>query len=56
MALASLYRCSVDYILGLKHNNSIDIDTSMLSDKQTKLLQNYLSGFPPCNLPFQILY
>lgn len=42
MALASLYKCSVDYLLGLKHNNSINIDTSMLTDKQTKLLQNFL--------------
>ena len=42
MALASLYRCSVDYLLGIKNNNHINIDTSMLTDKQVKLLQDFL--------------
>ena len=44
MALAGLYRCSVDYLLGLKHNDSINIDTSMLDNKQIKLLQFFLDG------------
>lgn len=44
MALASLYRCSVDYLLGIKNNNHINIDTSMLTDKQVKLLQDFLCG------------
>lgn len=42
MALASLYRCSVDYLLGIKNNNQINIDTSMLTDRQVKLLQDFL--------------
>ena len=42
MALAGLYRCSVDYLLGIQSNNRIDIDTSMLTDKQVKLLQDFL--------------
>lgn len=44
MALAGLYRCSVDYLLGIKNNNQINIDTSMLTDKQIKLLQDFLCG------------
>lgn len=42
MALAGLYRCSVDYLLGICSNNRINIDTTMLNDKQIKLLQNFL--------------
>ena len=42
MALAGLYRCSVDYLLGIQNSNHINIDTSMLTDKQTKLLQDFL--------------
>lgn len=44
MALASLYKCSADYLLGLKHDNHINIDTSMLTDKQIRLLQCFLDG------------
>lgn len=44
MALAGLYRCSVDYLLGISNSNSISIDTSMLTDKQIKLLQDFLYG------------
>ena len=42
MALAGLYRCSVDYLLGICSKNRINIDTTMLNDKQIKLLQNFL--------------
>lgn len=42
MALSSLYRCSSDYLLGIKKDNRINIDTSMLNDKQIKLLQDFL--------------
>ncbi|MGN1159144.1 MAG: helix-turn-helix domain-containing protein [Lachnospiraceae bacterium] len=42
MALANLYHCSCDYLLGLERNNRIDIDTSMLTDHQVQLLQNFL--------------
>lgn len=42
VALSSLYRCSADYLLGIKRDNRINIDTSMLNDKQVKLLQDFL--------------
>lgn len=42
MALASLYRCSVDYLLGIEKTNSTKIDTSMLDDTQIHELQNFL--------------
>lgn len=42
IALAGLYRCSVDYLLGIEKTNSIKVDTSMLNDKQTHLLQIFL--------------
>lgn len=42
MALAGLYRCSVDYLLGIQSNNYFNIDTSMLTDKQLQLLQSFL--------------
>ena len=44
MALAGLYRCSVDYLLGIEKKDSVNIDVSMLSEKQIHLLQNFLSG------------
>lgn len=44
MALASLYRCSVDYLLGIRNDDHISIDTSMLTDRQVKLLQDFLCG------------
>lgn len=44
MALAGLYRCSVDYLLGIEKTNSVNIDVSMLNEKQIKLLQNFLCG------------
>lgn len=43
MALAGLYRCSTDYLLGLdKTNCSSYIDTSNLSASQHKLLQDFI--------------
>lgn len=44
MSLAGLYRCSVDYLLGIEKSNSAGIDTSMLSEKQVVLLQEFLSS------------
>lgn len=44
MALAGLYRCSVDYLLGIEKTASVSIDVSMLNEKQIHLLQNFLSG------------
>lgn len=45
IALARLFRCSTDYLLGLEKNENVKIDTSMLNDEQKKLLQNFLYGF-----------
>lgn len=45
MALAGLYRCSADYLLGINKTNSLSIDISMLDDKQIHHLQNFLNGF-----------
>ena len=43
MALAGLYRCSTDYLLGLDKNNcSSYIGTSNLSASQHKLLQDFI--------------
>ena len=44
MALARLYHCSTDYLLGFEKDNSKSIDVSMLSDKQTALLQNFIDS------------
>ena len=45
MALAGLFRCSTDYLLGLDKNTcSSYIDTSMLSKEQHKLLQIFLQS------------
>lgn len=44
MSLAGLYRCSVDYLLGIDKSNCMGIDTSMLSEKQVVLLQEFLSS------------
>ena len=44
MALARLYHCSTDYLLGFKKDNPKSIDVSMLSDKQTALLQNFIDS------------
>lgn len=45
MALAGLYRCSTDYLLGIdKSCCSSYIDTSYLSAEQHKLLQSFLES------------
>ena len=44
MSLAGLYRCSVDYLLGLEKAAGVSINVSMLSDKQLVLLQEFLIG------------
>lgn len=45
MALAGLYRCSTDYLLGIdKGSCSSYIDTSNLSKEQHKLLQTFLES------------
>lgn len=42
MALANLYRCSVDYLLGLEKNNNKYLNVSSLNEEQIRLLQNFL--------------
>lgn len=44
MALAGLYRCSTDYLLGIEKSNDVGIDTSMLTEKQVVLLQEFLES------------
>ena len=44
MALASLYRCSTDYLLGIEKTPVKDLDVSMLSSEQLQLLQKFLDG------------
>ena len=44
MALANLYRCSTDYLLGIEKSSATFLDTSMLNDKQIRLLQHFLYG------------
>lgn len=42
ITLARFYKCSTDYLLGIDKNCNCDIDTSMLSDKQIRKLQDFL--------------
>ena len=43
MALARLYHCSTDYLLGFeKPNTSFELDVSMLNEEQLKGLQHFL--------------
>ena len=42
MALANLYRCSVDYLLGIEKSSHASIDVSMLDDEQRSRLQYFL--------------
>lgn len=42
MALANLYKCSTDYLLGLEKTSTTPIDTSMLNERQFRLLQDFL--------------
>ena len=45
MALAGLYRCSTDYLLGLeKCDTASSIDTSHLTPAQHKLLEAFLAS------------
>lgn len=44
MALANLYHCTTDYLLGLEKSPISTLDTSMLSDTQLQLLQKFLSS------------
>ena len=45
IALAGVYRCSPDYLLGLeKSDNSKSIDVSMLTDEQIRLLSAFISS------------
>ncbi len=44
MALAGLYRCSTDYLLGLDNNIESFIDTSSLTATQSSLLQAFLES------------
>ncbi len=43
IALAHLYHCSADYLLGIDKADTVKLlDVSMLDDKQYKLLQSFL--------------
>ncbi len=44
MSLASLYHCSVDYLLGIEKTSRASIDVSMLDDEQRSRLQYFLSS------------
>lgn len=44
MALANLYRCSTDYLLGFEKPSGSYVDASMLDEKQRVLLQGFLHG------------
>ncbi len=44
MALANLYHCSVDYLLGIENTSRASIDVSMLDDEQISRLQYFLSS------------
>ena len=42
IALANIFRCSSDYLLGIEKNKNI-LDTSMLNDNQMKYLRSFLN-------------
>ncbi|MCM1219502.1 MAG: helix-turn-helix domain-containing protein [Lachnospiraceae bacterium] len=44
MALANLYQCSVDYLLGIEKSSNASIDASMLDEEQRARLQYFLSS------------
>lgn len=46
VALARLYHCSTDYLLGFEKESSI-IDTSMLKPEQVILLKQFLDSLNP---------
>ncbi len=43
VALARLYHCTTDYLLGFSSASSVTLDTSMLNYTQNKLLQHFLN-------------
>lgn len=44
VALASLYHCSTDYLLGFDNENRTSLDTTMLNSSQIQLLQHFLQS------------
>lgn len=44
IALANLYKCSTDYLLGLEKTSSVTVDVSMLNEEQRARLQYFLSS------------
>ncbi len=44
MSLASLFHCSVDYLLGIEKTSRASIDVAMLNDEQIARLQYFLSS------------
>lgn len=44
MALASLYHCTTDYLLGLEKTSINTLDASMLNNAQLQLLQTFLTS------------
>lgn len=44
MALANLYHCSTDYLLGLEKSSAMAMDVSMLDEEQRTRLQYFLSS------------
>ena len=44
IALANLYHVSTDYLLGFTSDNKIVLDTSMLNQSQTQILQHFLNS------------
>lgn len=44
IALANLYHVSTDYLLGFTSDNKIVVDTSMLNQSQTQILQHFLNS------------
>ncbi len=44
ISLANLYHCSTDYLLGFTSDNKIVVDTSMLNQSQTQILQHFLNS------------
>ena len=44
MALARLYHCSTDYLLGFNTRENTAINTSMLTTEQTSLLRQFLNS------------
>jgi len=45
IALASAYKCSADYLLGIDSKNEISIDTKGLSENQIQAVRNLIAAF-----------